>query len=39
LPLRIFGDRARVFIERRLTLVTSAVAAAAVGGVLVLRFF
>jgi membrane protein YqaA with SNARE-associated domain len=38
LPLRIFGDRARLFIERRLLLVTSAVAAAAIGGVLVLRF-
>jgi membrane protein YqaA with SNARE-associated domain len=38
LPLRIYGDRARDFIERRLVLVTSAVAAAAVGGVLVLRF-
>jgi membrane protein YqaA with SNARE-associated domain len=37
-PLRIFGDRARAFIEERLVLVTSAVAAAAVGGVLVLRF-
>jgi membrane protein YqaA with SNARE-associated domain len=38
LPLRIFGDRARVFIEQRLVLVTSAVAVAALGGVLVLRF-
>jgi membrane protein YqaA with SNARE-associated domain len=38
LPLRIFGDAARHFIERRLVLVTSAVAAAAVGGVLALRF-
>ncbi len=38
LPLRIYGDRARAFIERRLVFVTSAVAAAAVGGVLVLRF-
>ncbi len=38
LPLRIFGDAARAFIERRLVLVTSAVAAAAVGGVLALRF-
>jgi membrane protein YqaA with SNARE-associated domain len=38
LPLRFFGDQARVFIEKRLVLVTSAVAAAAVGGVLVLRF-
>jgi membrane protein YqaA with SNARE-associated domain len=38
LPLRIFGDRARLFIEQRLLLVTSAVAAATIGGVLVLRF-
>jgi membrane protein YqaA with SNARE-associated domain len=38
LPLRIYGDRARHFIERRLVLVTSAAAAAAVGGVLMLRF-
>jgi membrane protein YqaA with SNARE-associated domain len=38
LPLRLFGDRARDFIEHRLVLVTSAVAVAAVGGVLVLRF-
>jgi membrane protein YqaA with SNARE-associated domain len=38
LPLRIFGDRARAFIERRLVLVTSALAGAAVAGVLVLRF-
>jgi membrane protein YqaA with SNARE-associated domain len=37
-PLRVYGDRARDFIERRLVLVTSAVAAAAVGGVLVIRF-
>ncbi len=37
-PLRIFGDRARHFIERRLVLVTSTAAVAAVGGVLVLRF-
>jgi membrane protein YqaA with SNARE-associated domain len=37
-PLRIFGDRARGFIEERLVLVTSAVAAAAIGGFLVLRF-
>jgi len=37
-PLRIFGDRARLFIEERLLLVTAAVAAAAIGGVLVLRF-
>jgi membrane protein YqaA with SNARE-associated domain len=38
LPLRIYGDRARVFIEERLLLVTSAALAAAVGGVLVLHF-
>jgi len=37
-PLRIYGDRARAFIEERLVLVTSAVAAAAIGGFLVLRF-
>jgi membrane protein YqaA with SNARE-associated domain len=38
LPLRLFGDRARVFIERRLVLVTWATAVAAVAGVAVLRF-
>jgi membrane protein YqaA with SNARE-associated domain len=38
LPLRIYGDAAREFIERRLVLVTSAVAVAGVGGVLALRF-
>jgi len=38
LPLRVFGDRARDFIEHRLVLVTSAVAAAAIGGILVLKF-
>jgi membrane protein YqaA with SNARE-associated domain len=38
LPLRIWGDRARAFIEDRLVLVTSAAAAAAIGGVLALRF-
>jgi membrane protein YqaA with SNARE-associated domain len=37
-PLRFYGDRARDFIDRRLTLVTSVAAAAAVGGVLVLKF-
>jgi membrane protein YqaA with SNARE-associated domain len=37
-PLRIFGDRARHFIERRLVLVTSTAAVAAIGGVLALRF-
>jgi membrane protein YqaA with SNARE-associated domain len=35
--LRFFGDPVRDFIERRLTLVTSAVAAGVVGGFLVLR--
>jgi membrane protein YqaA with SNARE-associated domain len=38
LPLRFYGDRARDFIERRLGLVTGVTAAAAVAGVLVLRF-
>jgi membrane protein YqaA with SNARE-associated domain len=37
-PLRIFGDRARVFIEERLVLLTTAAAAALVGGFLVFRF-
>jgi len=37
-PLRIYGDRARHFIEQRLVLVTSAAAVAAIGGVLALRF-
>ncbi len=36
--LRFFGDQVRDFIERRLTLVTTAVAAGIVGGFLVLRF-
>ena len=35
--LRLFGTQVRDFIERRLTLVTSAVAAGVVGGFLVLR--
>jgi membrane protein YqaA with SNARE-associated domain len=35
--LRFFGDSVRTFIERRLTLVTTAVAAGIVGGFLVLR--
>jgi membrane protein YqaA with SNARE-associated domain len=38
LLLRRFGASVRDFIERRLTLVTSAVAAGIVGGFLVLRF-
>jgi membrane protein YqaA with SNARE-associated domain len=37
-PLRIFGDRARHFIERRLVLVTSAAAALGLGGFLALIF-
>lgn len=36
--LRVFGTPVRDFIERRLTLVTSAVAAGVVGGFLLLRF-
>lgn len=36
--LRRFGEPVRDFIERRLTLVTSALAAGIVGGFLVLRF-
>jgi membrane protein YqaA with SNARE-associated domain len=36
--LHFFGDAVRVFIERRLTLVTSAVAVAIVGGFLALKF-
>jgi membrane protein YqaA with SNARE-associated domain len=36
--LRFFGTPVRDFIERRLTLVTTAVAAGVVGGFLVLRF-
>ena len=35
--LRVFGEPIREFIERRLTLVTSVVAAGVVGGFLVLR--
>jgi membrane protein YqaA with SNARE-associated domain len=35
--LRFFGDQVRVFVERRLTLVTTAVAAGVVGGFLVLK--
>ena len=37
--LRAFGEPIRVFIERRLTLVTSLVAAGVVGGFLALRLF
>jgi membrane protein YqaA with SNARE-associated domain len=36
--LRYFGEPVRTFIERRLTLVTTAVAAGIVGGFVVLRF-
>jgi membrane protein YqaA with SNARE-associated domain len=36
--LHYFGDAVRDFIERRLTLVTSAIAAGIVGGFLVLKF-
>ena len=36
--LRLFGAQARAFIERWLTLVTSAVAAGILGGLLVLRY-
>lgn len=36
--LRVFGDAAREFIERWLTVVTSAVAAGLVGGFLLLRY-
>jgi membrane protein YqaA with SNARE-associated domain len=37
--LRFYGDAVRDFIERRLTLVTTAVAAGVFGGFLVLRYF
>ena len=36
--LHFYGDHVRVFIERRLTLVTSAIAVGVVGGVVVLRY-
>jgi membrane protein YqaA with SNARE-associated domain len=36
--LRIFGEKVRGFIERRLGLVTSLVAAGVVGGFLILKF-
>jgi membrane protein YqaA with SNARE-associated domain len=36
--LHFFGDSVRVFIERRLTLVTSALAVGVVGGFLALKF-
>ena len=38
LPLRLFGDRARVFIETRLVQVTWALLAVTVAGLLALRF-
>jgi hypothetical protein len=36
--LRRYGEAVRIFIEKRLTLVTSALAAAILGGFLALRF-
>ncbi len=36
--LHFFGDSVRVFIERRLTLVTSALAVGVVGGFVALKF-
>ncbi len=36
--LHFYGDHVRVFIERRLMLVTSAIAVGVVGGVVVLRY-
>ena len=38
LPLRFFGDRARVFIDERVGLISVLVLVAAIGGVLVLRY-
>ena len=38
LPLRIFGDRARDFIDRRVGLISLLVLAAAIAGVLMLRY-
>jgi membrane protein YqaA with SNARE-associated domain len=38
LPLRLYGDRARDFIERRLGVISFGVLVAAIGGVLALRF-
>ncbi len=38
LPLRIFGERARVFIERRLGLVTTIFLVLAIAGLAALRF-
>ncbi len=38
LPLRFFGDRARVFIEERVGLISVLLLAAAIGGVLVIRY-
>jgi membrane protein YqaA with SNARE-associated domain len=37
-PLRVFGDRARVFIERRLGVISAGILVAGIGGVLALRF-
>jgi membrane protein YqaA with SNARE-associated domain len=39
LLLRFFGEPVREFVEKRLTLVTTAVALGVVGGFLVLRYF
>jgi len=36
--LHFYGDPVRIFIERRLTLVTSAIAASVLGGFLLLRY-
>ena len=38
LPLRLFGDRARVFIERRLAAITWVLMAATIAGLLALEF-
>ena len=38
LPLRIFGDRARVFIEERVGVISALVLLAAIGGVLAIRY-
>lgn len=38
LPLRLFGDRARAFIDRRLVQITWALLVSAIAGVLALRF-
>ncbi len=38
LPLRIYGDRARDFIERRVGVIAAGILVAGVGGILALRF-